>query len=441
MILYEFLNFFKKNLNDIITLGPKEFFRKLKIFFKIFIISIPIYLASFLFVLVIRIISPIIKIKVQRIISQRIGHFIAETELHLCEKSLQKKNNKIQLDLFYYDLFASNKKVDEMIRSKLIVVPKIIFKPIHDINFLINKILISIGIERDINNFIVPRPKCADRDVKNLLIKCSQKLNLTSADHLEGKKFLDKMGIINKKFVCLAVRDDNYLKISQPRGNWKYHDFRNGNINDYLLAAEELTHRGYHVIRMGKYAKEKLKTRNPLIIDYSFSNYRDDFLDVYLGGNCKFCISSGFGFDAIPYVFRKPIAYVYTPIGYLFSFTQNSVAIFKNYYSENKKKYLSINEIFNEDLAFIHDGEILEKKKIILKENSPEEIKDLVIEMDNRLNNNFKLSVNEIELQNKFWTKYKYLIKEKNKEHLHRKINMKICNKFLNDNKKILIDV
>lgn len=61
--------------------------------------------------------------------------------------------------------------------------------------------------------------------------------------------------------------------------------------------------------------------------------------------------------------------------------------------------------------------------------------------MDNRLNNNFELSVNEIELQNKFWTKYKYLIKEKNKEFKHGKINMKICNKFLNDNKKILIDV
>ncbi|MDC0916148.1 TIGR04372 family glycosyltransferase [Candidatus Pelagibacter sp.] len=435
------LNFFKKNLNDIIRLGFKEFLRKLKIFFKIFIITIPIYLASFFFVLVIRIISPIIKIRVQRIISQRIGHFIAETELHLCEKSLKKKNNKIQIDLFYYDLFVSNKKIDEMIKSNLIIVPKIIFKPIHDINFLINKILIIVGIERDINNFIVPRPKCADRDVKNLLIKCSQKLNLISADYIEGEKFLNKLGIINKKFVCLAVRDDNYLKISQPRGDWKYHNFRNGNINDYLLAAEELTNRGYHVIRMGKYAKEKLKTNNPLIIDYSFSNYRNDFLDVYLGGNCKFCISTGFGFDAIPYVFRKPIAYVYTPIGYLFSFTKNSVAIFKNYYSENKKRYLNINEIFNEDLAFVYNGEILKKKKIILKENSPEEIKDLAIEMDNRLNNNFKLSINEIELQNKFWAKYKYLIKEKNEELKHGKINMKICNKFLKDNKKILIDV
>ena len=435
------LNFFKKNFNDIIRLGSKEFLRKLKIFFKIFIISIPIYLASFFFVLVIRIISPVIKIRVQRIISQRIGHFIAETELHLCEKNLEKKNNKIQIDFFYYDLFVSNKKIDEMIKSDLIVVPKIIFKPIHDINFLINKILIILGIERDINNFIVPRPQCADRDVKNLLIKCSQKLNLTSADHIEGEKFLNKLGIINKKFVCLAVRDDNYLKISQPRGDWKYHNFRNGNINDYLLAAEELTNRGYHVIRMGKYAKEKLKTNNPLIIDYSFSNYRNDFLDVYLGGNCKFCISTGFGFDAIPYVFRKPIAYVYTPIGYLFSFTKNSVAIFKNYYSENKKRYLNINEIFNEDLAFVYNGEILKKKKIILKENSPEEIKDLAIEMDNRLNNNFKLSINEIELQNKFWAKYKYLIKEKNEELKHGKINMKICNKFLKDNKKILIDV
>lgn len=435
-----FLNFFKKNLNDIIRLGHKEFLRKLKIFLNILIISVPIYLVSFFFVLVIRIISPIVKIRIQRIISQRIGHFIAETELYLCEKSLQKKNNKTQIDLFYYDLFASNKKIDEMIKSKIKVVPKIIFKPIHDINFLINKIFIRIGIERDINNFIVPRPKSADRDVKNLLIKCTQKLNLTSFDHIEGEKFLNKLGIINKKFVCLAVRDDNYLKISQPRGDWRYHNFRNGNINDYLLAAEELTSRGYHVIRMGKYAKEKLKTSNPLIIDYSFSDYRNDFLDVYLGGNCKFCISTGFGFDAIPYVFRKPIAYVYTPIGYLFSFTQNSVAIFKNYYSEDKKKYLNINEIFNEDLAFIHDSEILNKKKIILKENSPEEIKDLVIEMDNRLNNNFELSVNEIELQNKFWTKYKYLIKEKNKEIIHGKINMKICNKFLNDNKKILID-
>ena len=88
------------------------------------------------------------------------------------------------------------------------------------------------------------------------------------------------MGVKNKNYVCLAVRDENYLNKMEPRGDWSYHDYRNSNIINYLEAADELTKRGYYVLRMGKNNKIKFETNNPMIIDYSFSKYRSDFMDI-----------------------------------------------------------------------------------------------------------------------------------------------------------------
>ena len=46
-----------------------------------------------------------------------------------------------------------------------------------------------------------------------------------------------------------------------------------------------------------------------MIIGYAYlqKNKRTEFMDIYLGANCEFCISTMCGFDAIPYIFRKPI--------------------------------------------------------------------------------------------------------------------------------------
>ena len=65
------------------------------------IISIPI---AFLFVIIVRLISPIIIIRWCAIISTRLGHFAENTNIYLSEKQLGKHDfkGKIIFDIFYF---------------------------------------------------------------------------------------------------------------------------------------------------------------------------------------------------------------------------------------------------------------------------------------------------------------------------------------------------
>ena len=58
---------------------------------------------------------------------------------------------------------------------------------------------------------------------------------------------------------------------------------------------------------MGAIVEKPFKSKNPKIIDYANSNLRSDFMDIYLGAKCTFCISTGSGFQCLPVLFRKPI--------------------------------------------------------------------------------------------------------------------------------------
>ena len=46
-------------------------------------------------------------------------------------------------------------------------------------------------------------------------------------------------------------------------------------------AAEELTKKGFYVIRTGSMQKENIKSDNPMIIDYAFSKFKSDFGDIF----------------------------------------------------------------------------------------------------------------------------------------------------------------
>lgn len=86
-----FLEFLKKNFRYIKLKNRKELLKKFIILFFYFIFIPPIYLVSFLNFLVLRLISPFVKIRIQRLISQRLGHFLAKSEIYLCEKFNNKE--------------------------------------------------------------------------------------------------------------------------------------------------------------------------------------------------------------------------------------------------------------------------------------------------------------------------------------------------------------
>jgi hypothetical protein len=79
-----------------------------------------------------------------------------------------------------------------------------------------------------------------------------------------------------------------------------------------------------------------------------------------------------------------------------------------------------------------------EINNIELKENTPEEIKDLVIEMDERLNGSWNETEEDISLQKKFWSIFNNNMKKFNLEKLRGKIKSRFGAKFLRENKNWL---
>ena len=215
---------------------------------------------------------------------------------------------------------------------------------------------------------------------------------------------LSKFGLKNNdKFICLAVRDRAYQlkKMSTRYRDWKYHDFRHIDIDQFVLAAEELTKRGYYVFRMGVVVEKPFKSKNPKIIDYANSNLRSDFMDIYLGAKCTFCLTNGTGLDAIPSIFRRPIAYAnFVPVEYFSTFSNRILGIFKHHFSIKSDRNLSLREIFMNTPLLTASN--YESKDILLIENTPEEIRDVAIEMHERINGTWQLHDDDELLQQKF---------------------------------------
>ena len=194
-------------------------------------------------------------------------------------------------------------------------------------------------------------------DVHNLLERFQTHINFNDDEERKGKRILNDFGLSEKaKFVCLAVRDSAYLDRHKeyenfPSRSWKYHNFRDGDVDKYALAAEELARRGYYVFRMGVKVLKPLKSSNPKLIDYANSEMRSAFMDIYLGAKCNFCISTLTGFDEIPTIFRKPIVYIsVVPFHSTFNIiTHDEKILFtiKKHIHKKYKKELKISEIIN----------------------------------------------------------------------------------------------
>ena len=113
----------------------------------------------------------------------------------------------------------------------------------------------------------------------------------------------------------------NYWDPGEADALTKLKNYLSNDIDNYKESAMYLAQKGYWVFRMGKGAKKRFDIDHPKIFDYAFSDYRSDFLDVWLMANCNFCISTGTGIDAVATIFRRPILMInYIPISNIVSF-------------------------------------------------------------------------------------------------------------------------
>ena len=384
------INFLKKQINQIYTVGFNAFIFKIKkFFFFSFILLIAVLFIPFF--IIIRIISNFFLVRFGSLPSNRIGHFANDVNLYICSV---KKNNFI-LDLFYLQKPVCNYELLKLFENYLFIFPKLFIVPF----VMLNRIKFLGNTKHNIILTEVTGMNLRNRDFFN------NNYHFNKKDILYGKSFLRSMGI-NKddKFVCLIVRDSEYLKYHEPYKNWDYHNYRDCNIENFKLVSDYLTSLGYYVFRMGAKVSKPMFTNNKKIIDYATAGIRNEFLDLFLSAHCEFCISTSSGFDALPEMFNKPIVVVsVVPVVGIRSTNKKHLSIIRHYLDSSNKKPISLSQIFDLNLAGVWDSRIFVNKRVDLVENTPEEIKDATIEMLNLIQNNFLRDQTQEFLELKFW--------------------------------------
>lgn len=355
-----------------------------------FILAIPV-------VVVIRLIRPWFLVRWGYMVSSRIGHFAGNVEMYLCERDASiNVPRQRYVDIFFMGQQPiCNWQLAKMWRRILRVCPAWILLPIYHVNRLIpDGVVHEIG--RNTQN---------DRDVHNLLDRFPPHLTFTAEEEAYGEARLRAMGIpAGVPFVCLNVRDSAYLDAHLPTGAWGYHNYRDCDIQKYVLAAEELAGRGYVVIRMGAKVREAIKSSHPKVVDYAVNGMRSDFMDIYLGAKCAFCITTATGFDAVPNIFRRPIVFLnVVPFGVIPTSSARLLVITRHHFSLAMDRELALREIFSCGVGYCSYGSDYESRGVQLIENTPEEVRDVVVEMDERLNSTWQPHEGDAALQKRFW--------------------------------------
>lgn len=375
-------------------------------------------------VLLMRMARPWCLIRVHQLISARVGHFAANTELYLCERDagLNRPASRY-VDVFCLQHQVCNNQLAVMWRRTLRVWPRWAVEPVIEVNRKIPG-----GARHEIGN-----NSQSDRDVHNLWDRQPPHLSWTRAETEAGEAGLRAMGIPEgAPFVCLIVRDSAYLQQHQASYDWSYHNYRDSHISNYVAAAEALADRGVFVIRMGAAVKVPMPITRANVIDYATNGMRTDFLDIYLGAKCLFCISTGTGWDMVPGAFRRPVVYVnFLPIGHLPTFRASCLSLTKVHWHEVEQRPMTLDEIFTSGAALAVRLSDFEDQKIRLIENSPAEIREAVIEMLDRLQDRWQPQDGDDARQQLFWERFREALTASGGAYLHGELRSRVGADFL----------
>jgi len=333
-------------------------------------------------------VRPVILIQVHKVKDWRIGHFATNTEITRLKTAEHNRSNRKKLITIYYfgSKVASNISLGEMWSRNLPSVR-------GHWGWLINEISSKFP---EVNSSTESTPI----DFYGLLLSEDKPtLTFTQQNHREIE--LVENLYKHSNFICLNVRDSAFMSETRAK-DMGYHDYRDSEISTYVEAAEVLAEMGYTVFRMGALVKEPLVSKHPKVIDYATNGMRTEFLDIFLGAHCSFCISTGSGWDNVPAIFRRPIMLVnHLPIISPEGITHNYVIYPKSLIDRRSPSALSLEELTGSNLATPHNSAAYANAGVEIRDLSSEELVEAVTEMAHRVEGTFVESPQQKEMQAK----------------------------------------
>ncbi len=223
-------------------------------------------------------------------------------------------------------------------------------------------------------------------------------LEMTKTHQREGRARLAELGVpADAEFICFHCRDEGYSPADEG-----LHSFRNCSVENYLPAVAELAKRGYWCIRMGDPTMRPLAPTER-VIDYARHSVRSDRMDVFLCASCIFFLGSPSGLSQVTYVFGGFCGIAnQAPLSTVLQFGLNDVAIPKLMWSESEMRYLTFPEILNSDVGDFRFTALYQENRITPIENTAEDVRDLSLEMLERVEGRALYTPEDEELQRRF---------------------------------------
>ena len=333
------------------------------------LVKVLLFAFSFVVLLVLKLIQPFFRFQLCVVGFHRYGHLALEPEVFLAEQEVLRSAGvapKRVATIWSFGPVAkqSNTFLASKWREELAVLPSWFVSSLHNVGLVFPILQLN-------------EPKLSITGNMNALDKTSPHISLIAEEIEDGKKQLIEMGINpDKPYVCLIVRDGGHYKSKGETESQGYELF-NFDIDTFIPAVQHLVDEGFQVVRMGSGFEKPIAETVKGLFDYAHSEFRSEFLDVYIAATCEFAVSTQTGPDAVCMLFRRPVLYVDITRYSQFFFgmkcaTWTPARLFKN------ERLLSLSEIVGGDIAWYKDPAEFLMNGIVQQKSSPNELLRIV---------------------------------------------------------------
>lgn len=195
-------------------------------------------------------------------------------------------------------------------------------------------------------------------------------------------RFFNEIGLDHfKPYVLVHAREGGYSPNDEH-----YHTLRNVDFSSFYLAINALVSLGLNVIRMGDSSMSPSLTHDGFY-DYALSKYKSHKMDFVLGSGAFYFLGTASGAPLLSSIFGIPLAvcnlslpFSYSPLG-----SSRNIGIPKLVGCNETDCIVPFARVFRERISEWRTPSDFEASSYYLIPNSPEEIRDLAVEMYKRI--------------------------------------------------------
>ena len=330
-------------------------------------------------VLILWVLKPIFWLKIGLLHNTRIGHLALNTDLFLRRRQLG-----IYPDGPFYCFICDPTKLAN--RQLLTMFKRVI--PVCESRALT---LVFLGMRPILKRTPFHQDLPMNSNEYYEFNNAKPSLYFTPDEIEKGRKLLKQMKVDFDKdeFVCIFARDESYLKQHLPDLDLSYHDSRNTDIDSLIETAKYLIEKGLVIFRVGSVVDKPINFSHSKMIDYPYSEYQSDFLDIFLMAHCKFIVSlAPSGCTEVGTIFDKAMLTLdFSDLG-IAPLRKNSL------YTPTKYKYRSTNDYlrFEDGLKLENFWYNLPEFDLETEPINPQEILEATKEMLDRVEGKFRYS-------------------------------------------------